>query len=435
MISDRRIKIETLLHYRNKLLSLKTITTLRWMAICGQLLAIVFTYGWLKFPLAIIEITAVIILSISLNITASFLWNDAKVPLGAPKFLIFLCLDTILLSLLIGFTGGILNPFVLLMIGPVIMAALVLNRSLLLVHLGTSVLCASLLVVWHYPLPWPESLHFPPLLKFGWWLALTLAIVLTAGYTWLICQESQQLNTALISMGQSLEKERKTAAIGTLAAAFIHELGTPLSTIILVSHELKKHCEDPYIDDFRLLHQEALACQEILKKIGSGELTAHNQPDSYTVLPFQHILSHIIHSLNKPAHITLELSYQSQDPQEPLIRQSVEIEYALKNLLQNALEHAKSTVKINLSWDGERILMRIHDDGPGFCEHALAHFGEPFISGHQTNTNTHLGLGLFIANTLLTYLDAQLSLSNEDGAVCHISWTRNPEYFAPPINP
>jgi two-component system sensor histidine kinase RegB len=357
------------------------------------------------------------------------------VPLGEPKFLIFLSLDTILLTLLIGFTGGILNPFVLLIIGPVIMAALVLNRSLLLLHLCISVLCASLLVICHYPLPWPESLYFPPLLKFGWWLALTLAIVLTAGYTWLISQESQQLNKALISMGQALEKERKTAAIGTLAAAFIHELGTPLSTIILVSNELKKCCEDAHIDDFRLLHQEAIACQEILKKIGSGDLTPHNQADLNNVLPFKQTLTHIIHSLNKPSHITLELTYHSHDLQEPMMRHAVEIEYALKNLLQNALEHAKSKVKINLSWDAQYISMSIHDDGPGFGEHALKHFGEPFISGHQSKTDTHLGLGLFIANTLLTYLGAQLTLSNEDGAMCHIYWKRNPEYFAHTANP
>ncbi|OJV47070.1 MAG: hypothetical protein BGO28_01315 [Alphaproteobacteria bacterium 43-37] len=425
----RRKEIETLFHYRHKLLSLKTITTLRWMAICGQLLAIVFTYVWLKFPLAIAEITVVMLLSIALNVTASLLWNNAKVPLSETKLLIFLSLDTIFLALLIGFTGGILNPFVLLLIGPVIMAALVLQHSLLLFHLSISIMCASVLVIWHYPLPWPDSLHFPPLLKFGWWLALTLAIVLTAGYTWLISQESQQLNKALISMSHALEKEQKTAAIGTLAAAFIHELGTPLSTIILVSNELKKLSENAHIDDFKLLHQEALACQEILGKIGSGDLTPNNQAAPFTVVPFKQMLTNIVNTLNNPAHITLEFSYLTEDSPEPMIRQVLEIEYALKNLLQNALEHAKSKVKLHLSWDSQSLSMAIHDDGHGFSEHVLKYFGEPFISEHQTKTDTHLGLGLFIANTLLTYLGAQLALSNDNGARCHVYWERNPEYF------
>ncbi|MGA8225986.1 MAG: ActS/PrrB/RegB family redox-sensitive histidine kinase, partial [Xanthobacteraceae bacterium] len=285
----------------------------------------------------------------------------------------------------------------------------------------------------HYPLPWSsdDPLELPPIYMLGVWLSILLAIGYISIYAWQITEEARQLADALVATELVLAREQHLSQLDGLAAAAAHELGTPLSTIALVSKELELALAgtSEHADDARLLREQAQRCREILAK-----LTALPAPGE----PFERMkLSALIEDVVSPHRnfgIAIDV-HQTQDAHdEPVVARNPAILYGLGNLLENAVDFAHERVDVTAAWSEDTVTVTIIDDGPGFPPEIIGRIGEPYVKGHRpqrmqaASQSAGLGLGFFIAKTLLDRSGGQLAIENrafpQRGAVIRVTWPR-----------
>jgi len=412
---------------------LDTLVRLRWLAIIGQSTAVVVVYYGLDFELPIYACLAAIILAAWLNVALRlrFHMTQRLEPHLAAWLLAF---DIAQLAVLLFLTGGLQNPFAFMFLGPVLLSATALPPRFTLLLGGFAVACATILVFVHYPLPWDSNdpLQLPPIYMMGVWLCILLAIGFIGVYAWQITEESRQLSDALAATELVLAHEQHLSQLDGLAAAAAHELGTPLSTISVIAKELERAIAPnaPHGDDVRLLREQATRCRDILAKL--TELSAGGEP--FDRMPLTALIEEVV-APHRNFGVTIEVNALSDRATEPVGARNPAILYGLSNLLENAVDFARARVAVNAHWSEDFVTVAISDDGPGFAPEILARIGEPYVTSrrrHQNDTPEKpagLGLGFFIAKTLLERSGATLSFENrpvpERGAVVRLSWSRS----------
>jgi len=416
-------------------LRLNTLIRLRWLAIVGQSLTVLVVAYGLKFPLPVSLCFALIACSAWLNLVLTFRYPAAHrlTPFSAFVILTF---DSLQLAGLLYMTGGLTNPFSLLMTVPVVVSATSLPLRLTAILGGLVIVGASLLVFFHLPLPWYEGapLPMPFIYVAGIWMAVFSSIAFTAIYAFRVAEEARLLANALAATELVLQREQHLSALDGLAAAAAHELGTPLATIALVSKEMEKALgDDPkYAEDVKLLRSQSERCREILKRLTSlsSEGEAH-----LSRLPLTSLVEEVT-APHRDFGISIKLRPGERIGPEPVGRRNPGVIYGLGNLVENAVDFARNTVTVRWSWDELDVTFSIIDDGPGFPPEIIDRIGEPYMSTRQGNeAGGGLGLGLFIAKTLLERSGATLDFRNSsglgEGAIVQISWPRtvflNPE--------
>ena len=413
-------------------LRLRTLVLIRWVALLGQATTLAVVYFGLGYPIPFIPAMAVIAASGALNVVISIARPTATWVSDREAFW-NLCFDLVLLAALLCLTGGLQNPFSILMLAPVVISGWALTRRSTMTLSAMAVLLVSLLALWHLPLPWPQSdTLLSPIYIAGVWLALVIAIVFIASYVSSLAKESQRMSQPLAASQLALAREQQLSALGGLAAAAAHELGTPLGTIAVVARELQRElpADSPLREDVELLHAESLRCRSIL-----AGLAEH--PSGDAGLPYNHLpivaLVEAAAAPHKRDGVELEITagpaVDSSAPQ-PTVTRNAEVLHGVGTLIQNAVQFARHRVTVDLTWDEESVMLRIADDGPGFDLTVLSRLGEPYYStgsrSRRRGEEQHMGLGIFIARTLLAHHGATLEFANDPagGAVVEIRWPR-----------
>ena len=413
---------------RNDLVFLRTLTNLRWLAIIGQTIAVFIGVKVINLELSILYCTLLIFTSFSLNFFSLLFFPNTK-RLSENSTLIVLMFDLFQLSSLLYLCGGLTNPFAVLILAPVAISANLLSLVRTAFLSATAVILVSILSYIHIPLKLTDGsfLVLPKILMFGIWVALVITIVFISAYAWRVKKDVIRINQLLLATKLALEREQKLTALGGLVAAAAHELGSPLTTIKLVSSELLEELsirskKDSTIEDLELIKSQAERCKKILRNMAT-DVTGSSQIFSVPIialvkeacLPFQDQGKQIIFSLNN-----LEHRGKKVKEDQIVIRRSPEIIHGLRNIIQNATDFSKKDVFIDISWSSADIKISIKDDGPGFSEGLIPKIGEPFlknkISGSPIDSNRpeyeSMGLGLFIAKTLLERSGASLVFKN-----------------------
>lgn len=412
-----------------QLLLLQTLVKLRWLAIAGQTLAVLFVAYALEFEFPYRLCGIIIVSSVWLNIVLSLRYPTSFRPTDNMA-LSLLSYDVAQLGALLYLTGGLQNPFSILLIVPVVISAATHSqwRSLLLGLLV--VVIASILVFFHQPLPWKEGIRpvTPFLYIVGTWVAIVSSLLFTAVYTFRVAEEARRLADALAATELVLLREQHLSALDGLAAAAAHELGTPLATIALVSKEMQHELKPggALHEDAKLLRSQAQRCQEILQK-----LTSLNQEgdDHLGRLPIMSMLEEVI-APHRDFGVEVSVETDGSKDKQPVSQRNPGILYGIGNLIENAIDFAHSRVSVMAEWDNDTVAITITDDGPGYSREVLSRIGEPFMTTRSRSTNAGgLGLGLFIAKTLLERSRAELKFSNmrEEGlgARVKITWPRS----------
>jgi two-component system sensor histidine kinase RegB len=410
-------------------LRLNTLIRLRWLAIIGQSATVLFVAYWLGFPLPVSLCFALIALSAWLNLFLAFRYPPThRLPPGfAFAILLF---DALQLVGLLYMTGGLTNPFSFLMIVPVIISATSLPARLTVVLWLAVVGLATLLAFFHLPLPWfPETALVVPFVYIaGMWMAVFSTMTFTAFYAYRVAEEARLLANALSATELILQREQHLSALDGLAAAAAHELGTPLATITLVAKEMERELSEDsrFKDDVTLLRSQAERCREILKRLTSlsSEGEAH-----LARLPFTSLIEEVI-APHRNFGIEIALAPGERQGSEPVGRRNPGVIYGLGNLVENAVDFAREKVMLEWSWNDSRVELVLTDDGAGYPPEIIDRIGEPYMSRRtpRDGGGGGLGLGLFIAKTLLERSGAIVTFGNAGepgrGAMVTVSWPR-----------
>src|SRR5438477_1236802 len=411
---------------------LNTLVRLRWLAVVGQTGAVMVVHYGLDFTLPLGACLAVIALSALLNIAVRlrFRMTHRLDPDIAAWLLSF---DIAQLGALLFLTGGLENPFAFLFLGPVLISATALPARMTLLLGAFAAVCATALVFLHMPLPWAsdDPLVLPPIYILGIWLSLLLALGFIGVYAWQVAEESRLLADALAATELVLAREQHLSQLDGLAAAAAHELGTPLSTIVLVVKELERALEpnSPHAEDVKLLREQAQRCREILAKL--TELSTASGP--FDRLRLSSLIEEVV-APHRNFGVTIDVVMPADRAAEPLGAHNPAILYGLGNLVENAVDFARKRVEIAAQWTPDALTIAITDDGPGFSSEIVGRIGEPYVTsrgggrpGGEPETGG-LGLGFFIAKTLLERTGASLSFVNRpgpgSGAVVRVAWNR-----------
>ena len=414
---------------------LDTLTRLRWLAVTGQLAAILVAWFWFELRFPILLSLAVVAVSVAFNLINRLLFPRSRRLSGLEMFLTQL-FDIAQLTVLLYLTGGLHNPFALLLVAPVAIAASILPiRGTLALGLAAMAM-ASLLAVAHQPLRLPDetALLLPPLFLFGLWLAVLTGIAFIALYSHSIARERQQLTEALLATQMALAREQKLTDLGGVVAAAAHELGTPLATIKLVSGEMIPALADnaELAEDARLIREQAERCSTILRgmgRSGKGDRLLDHAP--LETLITEAAAPHA----ERGRVVEIRLEPGPEAGPMPQVTRRPEIIHGLRNLVQNAVDFAAARVRITASWDDARIEITISDDGPGFPPQLLNRIGDPWLrdrrigAGRGRRNYDGMGMGLFIAKTLLERTGASVGFSNglevgTGGALARVGWPR-----------
>lgn len=401
---------------------LRTLVLVRWIAIAGQLAGVVATTAGLGLQLPLAPLLTAIGASAVLNLALS-LWRPIP-RLNEGATTVLLAWDSVQLAVLLYFTGGLDNPFALMLLAPVCVAATVLSRAHTAVLCALAVAAASLLALRSVPLAWDGAaidLHSGHLV--GTWAALVIGSIFFAVYAAWIAAETRRATQALSAAQDALAREQRLAAVGALAAATAHELGTPLGTIHLVANELAAEVtpDDPLAEDVALLAREVARCRDILK-----QLSARTDPEAAHA-PLERMTSAALVESVVQRHRRdgIEVEIASFGERIPVLPGTPEVLHGLANVLQNAIQFARSRVDVRIAALPDALEMTIVDDGPGFPSAILDHLGEPYLST-RAKDGSHMGLGVFIAITLLERSGAGLDFGNraDGGARVRIRWPR-----------
>ena len=408
----------------NLQLEKKTLVILRWIANLGQLFTVIIVYFLFKFTLPIAQSLIIIILGILTNLYLQ-LWFKKRELTNFDSTIILLY-DLIQLSLLLFFTGGIKNPFVIFLVVPAIVSSTLLNLKSTYTLSILTIIILIILTTFHYPLPHPGNLHFhvPDYYLYSLPLATVIVLIFLAYFGSRFGLESRQKIDALNKLELIMAKERELESIGHQAAAAAHSLGTPLSTITVIAKELKKEInqDSKYSKDVDLLLSQAKRCSEILKKISLNQMGNDKFMSSVS---FKNLLTEIVRSFEEISKKRISLNVE-ESQKETIITRSPEITYGIRNFVGNAVKYSKSEVNIFLKVDRYKVKLIISDNGPGFSNEVLENIGKPYIASESAvlREKSGLGLGTFIGQTLLERKKASLEFSNSQrgGALVNISW-------------
>lgn len=417
-------------------LRLETLIRIRWLAVIGQIIAVLVVYFGLKFEFLIIPCLAFIALSAALN-----LYLKDRFPENARweglSVVALLGYDIMQLAALLYLTGGIQNPFSALLAVPVVISASSQRVQYTVILFSWAICAVTFLMFVHEPLPWYFGFELiqPMEIKFGVWSSIIAMMGFTSVYTYRVANESRKLAEALAATELVLQHEQHVSNLDGLSTAAAHELGTPLATIALVSKEMMREIpkESPLYDDAALLRSQAGRCRDILQKISS---LSSESDDNVARLSIELLMEEIT-APHRDFDVVLDVKGEGPKP-SPQIQRDAAVLYGLGNIIENAVDFATSKVTFSAKWDEEKVVFVIEDDGQGFSTELLSKIGEPYLTTRgatKRETGGGLGLGVFIAKTLLERNGAELVFSNrksddEDeigitGASVTITWERD----------
>ncbi len=403
----------------------KTLVSLRWIAITGQFATICIVDFYLKFDLPFFLCSLIIFFGVLNNFYLQFTFK--KNQLNNFVSSLFLFYDFLQLSILLYLTGGITNPFSILLIIPAIVSSTFLNLKSTINLSIVTILSLIILTFEHRPLPYSGELHFhvPNVYLFSIPTAIIIGLIFLTYFGSRFGIESRKRTEALNKLELILAKEHELESIGLQAAAAAHSLGTPLSTIIVVARELEKEIgSDPrYSKDIDLLLSQTKRCSIILKNLSKNQL----QEDHFlTNISIEELLNEIIRSFTEISEKKLSLEV-GDNLLNPKIERTLEITYGLRNFIGNSVKYGHSLVNIKLKSDEKITKVIISDDGPGFAEDVINILGEPYIRSKNKiiSSKSGLGLGTFIGKTLLERMKASVFFDKDPitkGAMVTVKW-------------
>lgn len=433
-------------HIRSDWVRLRTLILLRWMAIAGQIAAIAVADQYYKIQLPFGLCYMAVGASIIANLVSSFVYPATK-RLSETEALLTLMFDLSQLSLLVFLTGGLANPFALLILAPVTISAtaLELRTTVILGSLAIALITFTALANVPLRLANGAPLEIPQIFMFGFWLSIVVGIIFLSLYARRVATEIRSMSNALLATQMALAREQKLTDLGGVVAAAAHELGTPLATIKLISTEMLDELADrPDLqDDIRIIRDQADRCRNILRSMGrAGKDDLHMRQAPFSAVLKEAAEPHI--GRGKRVEFTV-VPKSGTDEAHPIILRRPEVIHGLRNVIQNAVDFARSAVWIEAEWSDTILSVRIVDDGTGYPPQVIGRIGDPFVraraSGQDLATRPEyegMGLGLFIAKTLLERTGADLSFANASdpflsdgehpekcGAIVEVRWPRD----------
>ena len=413
----------------SRVLRLRTIVRLRWLAVGGQTIAVIITVFWLQFPLPLTACSLLIAFLAWVNAYLTIRYPPTH-RLQPPAAFALLGIDLAQLAALLFITGGLANPFAPLVCVPVIISSASQPKWHSVALATLAIIGITALAFSPFPLPWYPGvvLLVPPILTAGFWFAIVSTTTFAAFYTYRVSLEASQLSEALTATELVLQREKHLSQLDGLAAAAAHELGTPLATISVVAKEMERELgDDPrFGEDVHLLRSQSERCRDILRRLTtlSSENEAHMRH-----LPLSSLIEEVM-APHREFGIRINLVEKGERASEPVGNRNAGILYGLGNLLENAVDYAKTEVTVTVAHTPEIVSVTIEDDGDGFAPDILSRIGEPYVTRRQKDDSAGgLGLGLFIAKTLLERSGARLSFENgapdRPGARVHAEWPRS----------
>ena len=401
----------------------KTLVVLRWIALIGQLIAITLVYFILKLDFPIHATLFAIGLGISTNLFLQFYIKATQLKdFYSGLFLIY---DLFQLGILLYLTGGITNPFSLLLIIPAIVSSTFLSMGTTIILGLITILLLVTLTFNHLPLPGIEQfgLSFPNYYLLGILISIIIGLIFLSYFGIRFSGETKKRSEAFNKLQVLLSKEYELESLGGQAAAAAHSLGTPLATISVVVKELKNEIgDDPkYSKDIELLISQTKRCSEILKMISEKKIIDDKFLSSTT---FEALMEEIIKSFSESSNKSIELDCE-KDLNKAIIQRNPELVYGLRNFVGNAVKFSKKRVLITISSNKENVVVRINDDGDGFPDDVLNLLGEPYIKSKISTNQSGLGLGTFLGKTLLNRKSGKVTFDNYSslrGARVSIQW-------------
>jgi len=406
----------------------KTLVFLRWIAIFGQLFSINLVYFFLDLNFPVLLCHIVITVGLFTNIYLQFgLKANLLKDLYSCSFLLY---DIIQLSILLFLTGGIFNPFAILLIVPTIVSSTFLSMGSTIILGSSTIFLLFILTFFKMPLPGMEeyALSFPNYYVTGILISLVIGLIFLSYFGIRFAGETKKRSDALNKLQQILAKEYELESLGGQAAAAAHSLGTPLATITVVAKELRKEVgeDSKLIKDIDLLISQTKRCREILKKISQKKIISDEFLSS---MNFEDLLEEIIKTFQESTEKDIKLN-TDKDINKIDIKRNPELVYGLRNFIGNAVKFANQKIQISIVSDNINLFIVIEDDGPGFPEDIMKALGEPYIKSRSKlyENNAGLGLGTFLGKTLLERQSAVIYFENGsvfNGAKVKIKWRIN----------
>ncbi|MEM9248293.1 MAG: ActS/PrrB/RegB family redox-sensitive histidine kinase [Pseudomonadota bacterium] len=405
---------------RSHWVRLRTLIVLRWIAVGGQLAAIEISRHYFGIQLNVGLCYLAVGAAIMANLVAIFIYPESK-RLSEEETTLTLLFDLAQLAFLLFLTGGLNNPFALLILTPVTIAATALRLQSAAILAIVAVVLVSLLTFTYVPLRLDtgELLEMPDFFRFGFWMAIVIGVAFLALYARRVSTEVSTMSEALLATQLALAREQKLTDLGGVVAAAAHELGTPLATIKLVSAELIDELQEMPVlrEDAELIRDQADACRDILRSMGrAGKDDLHMRRAP---------LDSVIREAAEPHRergkdIRFDIAPQGKgESRQPSIYRRPEVIHGLRNLIQNAVDFSRQTVWVDARWSDTHLTIKIIDDGKGFQPHVLSRIGDPFVRSRKGGPEPRerpeyegMGLGLFIAKTLLERSGAELTFDN-----------------------
>ena len=400
---------------------LSNLIKIRWVAILGQLLAIFLVYWYLGINIPIKPCLSIVFISALIN-TFSHFSSKTSTYLSDKEAFYFLLFDTIQLAVLLYLTGGIYNPFSLLLIAPLIISASYLPIFFSICLLILSVISVFFISNIYIPIEWQQAFVVPSYFKYALSLSLIISLVFIFIYVYLFANSSRKISKALTQTKTALINQKKISEIGSLSAAAVHELSTPLNTIFLILNDLmedKNIIKNIYAyKEIKLLKSQAERCKNILLTLSKNP---ENLKDTFfDTITFSNIIKINFDKFNN-SKIKLKINLLS-NLNEPKIQFKDEISYSIGNLIQNSIQYAKQVVSVDVFWNESEFIITINDDGYGFKNEILDRIGEPYIS----KGGIGMGLGIFISKNLIENIGGNIIFKNlkDSGASVEIKIKR-----------
>ncbi len=389
---------------------------IRWIAISGQILAIFFVSYVIKIEIPLLETLLIILLSVVVNFYSFFEERKNK-SISNIKAFSYLLFDTLQLGVLLYLTGGIINPFSILILAPVITSASYLPALMTVILSTISIALIILLNFYFIPLDLGNEFYLPQIYSFGLVSSLIITVIFIAIYAYLFASSSRKISNALSVSRLQILNQKKITEVGSLSAAAAHELGTPLNTIFLILNDLskeKKLIKDKNIvKDIKLLKSQAERCKEILQRLSTNPLKLKDK--FLEKVKITDLIKINFEKFNKNKKINIKKDLSTDEP-EIIYRD--EIMYALGNIIQNAINYSNEYVTAELNYNNNNVMIKITDDGDGFPKDIIDKLGEPYVS----KNNLGMGLGIFISKNLIENMGGKLNFYNskDDHAVVEI---------------
>jgi two-component system, sensor histidine kinase RegB len=419
--------IEVAMPMRGRL-GLGVLVGLRWLTLGAELAAILAAALWLGLRQQLAGALLVIAAAAMLNLVLT-LAPPLRRLRGEWTLTLQLVFDIAQMSTILFLTGGVMNPFCLLLIAPVTMAAASLRGGRAFLIGGLAALALMAMSLWSLPPPWPATTPAttPLLFRLAVAAATLTGIALTAGYAWRAAAGAARMELALNLSQMVLAREQRLSALGGIAAAAAHELGTPLATMTVVAKEMARQApNDALREDADLLVSQAERCREILTRLTE-------EPDTDDAVHARMTLLQLANEAIEP-HLETGVRVEAlvagpPGARPPEIRRMPEVLHAMTSFVENAVDFARSEVLVSVRFDEETVVVEVRDDGPGFSTDVLAKLGEPYVTsrpGAEGSRSGHVGMGLgfFIAKTLLERTGARVAFRNAGGALISARWPR-----------